>query len=266
MNRNFPRPKLFSSKCLGFAACRWNGVTIPDELVEKLKAFVDFVTACPEAEIGLGIPRDPVRIVIGSSGKSLIQLNTEKDVTKNMKKYVSDLIKSFGDDIDGFILKDRSPSCGIRDVKAYSSVKPGSMSKKTAGFFGGEVVRRFPGLAVESEARLANYSIREHFLTRLFTLAAFREIKKNLLIKDLVKFHAENKFLLMAYSEKEMRLMGHTVANHGRKRAASVFAEYEGHLQNALSNAPRYASKQTFFEPYPFELVRVRDSGKGRGA
>ena len=322
MDRKFPKPRLFSSKCLGFAACRWNGVTIPDELVEKLKTFVEFVIACPEADIGLGIPRDPVRIVIKASEKMLIQLNTGKDVTKDMEKFVSDLIGSLGDNIDGFILKDRSPSCGIRDVKAYSSLKPGSMSKATSGFFGGEVVRRFPGLAVESEARLTNYNIREHFLTRIFTLAAFRAIKEGLLMKDLVEFHAANKFLLMAYSQKEMRLMGRIVANTGKRKTVAVLQDYEEHLRGALSSAPKYTaninvlihalgyfsdkispeerkfylnsieeyrreqvpltvplniarsyivrfregylSKQTFFEPYPFELVRVRDSGKGR--
>ena len=177
-SRKFPKPRLFASKCLGFAACRWNGVSISDELVEKLKPFVDFVTACPEADMGLGVPRDPIRIVIKGTAKSLIQLNTEKDITKDMEKFVSRLIDSFGDSIDGFILKDCSPSCGIRDVKAYSSLKSDSMSKTTTGFFGGEVLRRFPGLAVESETRLMNSKIRERFLTRIFAMADFREVKK----------------------------------------------------------------------------------------
>lgn len=55
MKINKIKPKVFSSRCLGFAACRWNGVTIPDRFVEKLKPFVKYLTACPEAEIGLGI-------------------------------------------------------------------------------------------------------------------------------------------------------------------------------------------------------------------
>ena len=95
MSRKFSKPRLFSSKCLGFAACRWNGVAIQDELVEKLKPFVEFVTACPEAEIGLGIPRDPIRIVMKGSAKSLVQLNTERDITKDMEKYLSSFLKVF---------------------------------------------------------------------------------------------------------------------------------------------------------------------------
>ncbi|MDP2912472.1 MAG: DUF523 domain-containing protein, partial [Candidatus Omnitrophota bacterium] len=168
------KPRLFVSRCLGFGACRWDGSVISDELVESLKGRVEFITACPEAEIGLGIPRDQVRIVINTAGKRLIQLNTKKDVTKDIKKFVSGLIESLGDNIDGFILKDRSPSCGIRGVKAYAGLRAKEASKRTAGFFGGEVARRFPGLAIESDARLRNRDIRERFLTKVFARAAFK--------------------------------------------------------------------------------------------
>ena len=79
MKVNKIKPKVFSSRCLGFAACRWDGVTIPYRFVEKLKPFVEYLTTFPEAEIGLGIPRDPVRIVVKKCKYHLIQLNTERD-------------------------------------------------------------------------------------------------------------------------------------------------------------------------------------------
>lgn len=174
MRKRPPKPKVFVSKCLGFAACRWDGVKVSDDFVESIKDIVTFVTACPETEIGLGIPRDRIRIIGRGKKKRLIQLNTQRDVTKDMQEYVSGLIGSLGDDIDGFILKSRSPSCGIKDVKAYPDLKSEKISGNTSGFFASEVLRRFPKLPVETEARLSSHKVRENFITRLFTTAAIR--------------------------------------------------------------------------------------------
>ena len=60
-----PRPTVIASRCLGFAKCRYNGQTISDDFVRKLEPHVEFVTTCPEVEIGLGVPRNPIRIVGG---------------------------------------------------------------------------------------------------------------------------------------------------------------------------------------------------------
>lgn len=315
------KPIIFASRCLGFEACRWNGAAIPDRFIEKLKPFVDYVTVCPEKEIGLGVPREPIRIVYSGGSYSLRQLNTEKDITKDMRSFVSGYLGSLGE-VDGFILKDRSPSCGLKDVKVYPDTGKSPVIKKASGFFAGGVLEKFGDTAVETEARLSNYSIREYFLTRIFVSAAFRKIKGGLLMKDLVEFHASNKLLLMAYNQQEMRAMGRVAANHDKKDAAAVFGEYGKRLSKAMARRSRYTAdinvmmhalgyfseklgreekqyflntleeyrreqvplsvplrlmrsyivrfneeylmKQTFFEPFPAELVTVTDSGKGR--
>ena len=176
MENNFPKPNIFSSKCLGFARCRWNGEVVQDEFIEKLKPQVNFITACPECEIGLGMPRDPIRIVFQKGSYMLMQLNTGKDITDKMNEFVSGYLKSLKG-IDGFILKDRSPSCGIKDVEVYSGLEPSRSIQKTSGFFGREVLRHFPNIAVETEARLANLAIREHFMARVFASARLRDPK-----------------------------------------------------------------------------------------
>lgn len=241
MHKDFPRPVIFSSKCLGFAACRWNGVTIPDKFVAALKPYADFVTACPEAEIGLGIPRDPIRIVFEGGSFKLMQLNTGRDVTGIMKEFSANLLGGIKE-IDGFILKDRSPSCGMKDVKVYPNLKPCSAIKKRSGFFAEEVQSRFPRTAIETEARLSNYVIREQFLTRIFISAKFRKLQAEPSMKALVQFHAENKLLLLAYNQKELRLMGKIVANHEKKDLKTVFSEYGEHLYEAFAGRARQAS------------------------
>lgn len=178
MNKNFPKPKLFVSKCLGFAACRWDGLKISGGFVRDLKGRVNFVTACPEVEIGLGVPRDKIRIVGKGKKRRLIQLNTKKDLTAGMRKYAARFVGSLGNDIDGFILKSRSPSCGIKDAKVYPDLKSGRMLGRASGFFASEVLKRFPRLPVETEARLKNRNIRKRFLTRLFASAAKRKKRR----------------------------------------------------------------------------------------
>ncbi len=69
----FARPLIFASRCLGFERCRWNGETVNDPLVDKLRKVADFITLCPERDIGLGIPRDPIRVVERSGALRLMQ-------------------------------------------------------------------------------------------------------------------------------------------------------------------------------------------------
>jgi uncharacterized protein YbgA (DUF1722 family) len=207
-------------------------------------------------------------------------------------------------------------------VKFYQGLAESASSSRGPGVFAGHVLERYPGLAIEDEGRLRNYRIREHFLTRLFSLASLRQVKATGSMKDIVRFHSENKFVLMAYSQKELRVLGRIVANPEKRPFAERIEDYSAHFQLALAKPPRYTSminvfqhaagyfskqlkrgekallgssieryrakqapaaavtailrawiarfeesylgSQTFFEPYPAELMSVSDSGKGR--
>jgi uncharacterized protein YbgA (DUF1722 family) len=108
--------------------------------------------------------------------------------------------------------------------------------------FGGAVVERFSALAIEDEGRLKNFRIREHFLTRIYTLAAFRAVKASGAIKNLVQFQADNKLLLMSYNQKELKALGKIVANPGKRPFNQVIADYELHLHAALVRPQRCGS------------------------
>jgi uncharacterized protein YbbK (DUF523 family) len=120
--RDFPKPVVVVSKCVTFESVRWNGQIIASELVEKLKPYVDFVPVCPEVEIGLGVPRNPVRIVLVNGEKRLLQPATGLDFTDKMKKFSESFLNSL-DAIDGFILKSGSPSSGFKNVKCIQASK-----------------------------------------------------------------------------------------------------------------------------------------------
>ena len=233
----FPRPRVVVSRCLTFDHCRWNGAIISSEIVELLKPHVDFAPVCPEVEIGLGVPRDPINVVSENGELRLLQPATGRDVSQEMRAFAANYLDGIGV-VDGFILKSRSPSCGIKDVKIHAAGRSGPAATG-AGFFGAAVLERFPHLPVEDEGRLTNFALREHFLTRLFTLARFRQVRNAGAIGALVEFQTRNKLLLMAYHQERMRAMGRILAAHGRLPAHEVFAQYERELWAALGRMPR---------------------------
>jgi uncharacterized protein YbgA (DUF1722 family)/uncharacterized protein YbbK (DUF523 family) len=321
MTIDHPRPRVVVSRCLGFAACRYNGEVLEEPFVDRLSPFVEYVTVCPEVEIGLGTPRDPIRLVTRGKIRSLVQPATGLDVTAEMRRFSAGFLEQV-EAIDGFILKSRSPSCGLRDARHYPSAGRSAALGRTAGLFGEAVLGRFPHLAVEDEARLLNLEIREHFLTRLFATARWRELRRRPSMAKLVAFHAAHKLLFMACGEKSMRRLGPIVANPDRLKPAEVFERYEeafrqvfagppgrgpmtnvmmhafGYFSERLTsrerahflktleryrrglapvNAPlvllrswierfgqEYLERQVFFDPFPEDLARLSDSGRGR--
>ena len=317
--RDHARPTIVLSKCLELDACRYNGQMVRAPFIQMLLPHVDVDPVCPEVEIGLGIPRDPIRLVASEGARRLVQPTTGRDVTDPMEafsvRFLGELRK-----VDGFILKSRSPSCGIKDTKIYGNADDPRPRERGQGMFGAAVLEHFPMAAVEDEGRLTNFRLRHHFLTKLFLRAALRELKASPSMAALVEFHTENKLLLMAYHQTELRALGRIVANPERRPIAAVLTDYEEHLAHALERPPRntsninvlthalgyfseglsgterkrflalldeyhtesanltalltllrswtarfeepYLGRQIYFEPYPRELMDLRDSAR----
>jgi uncharacterized protein YbgA (DUF1722 family)/uncharacterized protein YbbK (DUF523 family) len=316
----FPKPRIVISKCIGFDPCRYNGEIVQDKFVAHLEPHVEFVCVCPEVEIGLGTPRAPVRIVSSGDGFKMIQPSSGLDVSHKMREFSRGFLDGL-EEVDGFILKNRSPSCGFTDVKVYSGPEKGASIGKTAGFFGGAVLEKFGDRAIEDEGRLKNLNIREHFLTRVFAFARFRRLRRSASMHDLVRFHAAHKLLLMAYSQNKLRELGRIVANTDGKRMGALLDLYGKCFRESFHTPPRHASPinvlmhtlgyfkkdlfarekrhflevldayrhgrtplssavsilrswvsrfeseylrdQTFFNPFPEELMTLDDSGRG---
>ncbi len=235
--REFPKPNVVISACITFKPVRYNAQVIPSEFVEKLKPFVNFIPVCPEVEIGLGVPRDPIRIVLVEGKRRLVQPATGLDFTEKMENFAESFLDSLNE-IEGFILKRGSPSSGFKNVKIYPKIEKSSPIDKGPGFFGKVVLRRYPNLAIEDELCLLNIRMRDQFLTKLFALASFREVKKSGRIKELIRFHSENKYLLTAYNQKELRTLGKTAANQEQKAFPELLQKYEKHLNLALARTP----------------------------
>lgn len=235
---HYAKPAVVVSERLGFSPCRYNGDQLNDEVVHKLAPFVQFIPVCPEVRIGLGTPRETIRLVQDGDRVRLVQPSTGMDITERMKEFSVSFLTQLSN-VDGFILKSRSPSCGIKDVKIYRSEQKGPASGKGSGMFAKHVLQMFAHKAVEEEGRLTNFVIREHFLTKLFTLALFREVKESKSHHRLVEFHAEHKYLFMAYHQQKLKQLGNIVANRDRLPIEEVFLHYEQTLYELFARRSR---------------------------
>lgn len=235
------RPHVVVSRCIEFDHCRWNGMIISSDVIKLLRPHVEFVDVCPEVAIGLGVPRDPIRVIDDDGTERLYQPATDRDVTDLMVDFTDEWLGAL-DAVDGFILKGRSPSCGITQVRVYKGRTDHTMHGKGTGFFARAVKNRFGALPIEDEGRLTNFRLRHHFLTHLWAGARFREFLKEPSMGGLVAFHAEQKYLLMAYNQEEMRAMGRLVANHAQLPLEAILDEYAVRLHHALSRPASYGS------------------------
>ena len=239
--RIFSRPRVVISRCIEFDPVRYNGDMVSSETVKKLKSHVEFIPVCPEIEIGLGVPREPVRIVRMADGDHLIQPSTGRDLSREMTRFAETFLDSVGK-IEGFIAKSRSPSSAFRDARVYPAAEKSAPIDTTPGFFGRAVLSRFPLLPVEDEGRLRNFRIRDHFLTRIFTLADFREVERERTMKALVDFHTRNRLLLLAHGQRHLADLGHIVANQEGWTPGEAIDRYREVLLVALSSPPRYTT------------------------
>jgi uncharacterized protein YbgA (DUF1722 family)/uncharacterized protein YbbK (DUF523 family) len=237
----FPKPVVVVSACLGFRACRYNGAIIPDAVVDRLKPWAEFRPVCPEMEIGLGVPRDPLRVVEDRGRRMLYQPATGRDAEADMVEFAGRFLGALPE-VDGFLLKSRSPSCGLKDVKIYHGTKPDAGSGRGAGFFGAAVQDRFPGLPAEDEGRLKNFSLREHFLIRLFLLAELQAILRAPAMPALIDFHTRHKLLLMAYNQSRTRALGRILAAYAKDNLAQTSGDYARELRLALAKPLPYTA------------------------
>lgn len=239
----FVKPTLLLSKCLHHIPCRYDGTAQSSPIVDALETHVNWVEVCPEVGMGLGIPRQSLRIITSDQQKlCLVMRGSNHDYTDKMNTYSQQIITDLkANELHGAILKSRSPSCGLKDVKYYKSMEKGgcTLSKNNNGLFTDALMNAFPSLPMENEGRLTNYNIRSRFFTHIFALARLNRIQEKGQLKDLIAFHSEYKYLLMAYSPGYLRQMGKIVANHTKDNLNRMIGQYRILLHKALSMIPK---------------------------
>ena len=143
-------------------------------LTDTLAPFVEWVAICPEVDIGLGTPRESIRLVGTTTTPRLLAPKSGIDLTDKMQKYaqakVAELVHV---NLDGYILKKDSPSCGMERVRLYH--ENGSASRTGVGVYARVLMEELPDLPVEEEGRLHDPLLRANFITRIFSHRRWRE-------------------------------------------------------------------------------------------
>jgi uncharacterized protein YbbK (DUF523 family) len=159
--------KIGVSSCLLGNHVRYDGGHKLDYyLRDTLGQIVEWVPICPEMEAGLPVPREPMRLLADGMRTRLIAVETGRDRTDILARWVGIAMKRLEQEhVRGFVLKARSPSCGICDTPVFSAA--GEIIGERAGLFTEAVLHRFPSLPVEDEERLRDPRVREEFLQRI---------------------------------------------------------------------------------------------------
>lgn len=201
---------------------------------DRLGEYFNFVIVCPEIEVGMGVPRESVRLIEDENQIKMVGNKTGKDWTDKMNRYSKKrVIRKDLSDLAGFILKSKSPSCGMERVKLYKNDHP--QSKNISGIFAYHLMNHFPYLPVEEEGRLNDPMIRENFIVRVFAFQRLKNLfKKTFSRKDVVQFHTEHKYLLMAHSPEYYRKLGNLVGNIHKFKPTEFKIEYEAMFMTAL--------------------------------
>ena len=237
----YAKPKILLSKCLTNAVCRYDGQKCTEQFIESLSEFADFISVCPEKEMGMEVPRKPLRLVRDKDAVRLMQLSTGFDYTDKMQSFTEDFLLP-DIDIDGAIFKSKSPSCGISGVRVYKDILKGASIAKDKGLFASFVIKKYNAYPIEDEGRLKNFRIREKFLTVVFTYSEFKSIKKRNDMDDLLDFHSKNKLLFMAYNQTKQKELDKIIAKYDKNNITLLLSEYETTLLQLLDKMPRYTS------------------------
>ena len=185
------------SSCLLGEEVRWDGGHKRDcFLTNVLAPYVEWVPVCPEVEVGMGIPREPVHLVRRSDEIRMLGTKSGRDWTRLMKSWAERRARALGRlGLCGYVLKKGSPSCGMERVEVHS--EKDTPKKDGRGLFAEALCRQHPALPVEEEGRLQDATLRENFIGRMFAYRRLRSLlAQRFSVGRLVAFHTAHRLEL----------------------------------------------------------------------
>ena len=231
------RPGLGISACLLGDQVRFDGGHKRDAfLTDILSPHVRWVRVCPEVEVGMGTPRETLRLERREDGAiRMVTTRTDIDHTDAMSAWARKrLIELEQQDLSGYVLKKDSPSCGMEGVKVFG--RPGPPRRNGRGIFAEALLQRFPNLPVEEEGSLSDPRLRENFIERVF---AYQRLQRffagRWTVDGLVRFHTSHKMSLLSHSTDGYRELGRLVASAATVPRAALRSRYESRFMQTLT-------------------------------
>ena len=206
-------------------------------LTDVMAPWVEWVSLCPEVEVGMGIPREPVRLVRRGETLRMVGTRSGDDWSERMSDWSRQSSATIGGaDLSGYLLKANSPSCGPFRVKVYPA-KDGPPTRDGRGIFADRLMEAHPNLPVEDEGRLNDDRLRENFLMRVFLRHRWLEgpaVARS--AHALVDFHSRAKMLILAHDPGAYGGLGRLVSNPGAGEALeTTLSDYESRMMQAVA-------------------------------
>ncbi|MEN5091941.1 DUF523 and DUF1722 domain-containing protein [Pseudomonas protegens] len=230
------KPKIAISACLMGVEVRYNGGHKESRLCSRvLSDYFDFVPLCPEVAIGMGTPREPIRLVGDpEQPRAVGTVDASLDVTLPLAEYGERMAAQVGD-ICGYIFMQNSPSCGLERVKVYQA---NGIPHRNGGrgVYAQAFCAQHPNLPVEEAGRLNDPVLRENFLTRVYVYRDWQALlKQGLTRRALTDFHSRCKYLLMAHHPVQYKTLGNLLGSMGKGDPTLIGPRYFSELMAALS-------------------------------
>ena len=233
----FPKPPLTVavSECLTGARVRYDGdhkrEAMPHAALDGLYVLR---AICPEVGIGLGVPRDPIRLegdpeaprarVVGEGAGS------RRDVTAALRAYADSRLPVL-DEVDGYVFMQKSPSCGLSGVKLFGGSGAGR------GVYARQVLALRPALPAAEAWRLFDPAHCANFVMRTFVYAHWRRMRtRGMTAARLIAFHTAYKYLVMAHDVEAYRRIGNLLSDLS-KGLENVVGRYATDLLGTLSRS-----------------------------
>ncbi len=223
------------SRCLLGDPVRYDGGHKRNSfLTETLSRHVEWVLVCPEVEIGLGTPREAMRLVGDAKASRLITIKTGLDHTRAMETFSRRRVRELeAMDLSGYVFKKDSPSCGMERVRLYN--QHGMPRGKGIGLFARAFMEHFPQIPVEDEGRLSDPDVQENFLEQVSCYHRRQGLLRGSVTrKAMVDFHAKHKYLLLAHSPEHYHALGRLVANAKRYALTKLASRYSAQFMKAI--------------------------------
>ncbi|MFQ5672951.1 MAG: YbgA family protein [Nitrospinales bacterium] len=221
------RLRIGISSCLLGQEVRWDGAHKRDAWLSGiLGRYVEWAAVCPEVDMGLPAPREPMNLVRRNGKIHLTADAGRTDLSRRLRAFAAGRLAAL-DDICGYVLKSRSPSCGAFGVRVRDD--RGRVARNGRGLFAEALLRRFPCLPVEEESGLACPRRRENFIRRIFTYYRWRAMASSGASPQAIRrFHDRHRYLILAHGRAALARL---------ERVAGA-VEYFRLLFRALSRTP----------------------------
>jgi len=228
--------RLGVSTCLLGENVRYDGGHKRDDfLVDELGPYVEWVSVCPEDERGLGVPRPSVRLVEAEGELHMLSPDTGEDFTERMRAFAAKRVAELRElELDGYVLKKNSPSCGLERVKVWGFSGP--ERRDGVGLFAEALLAAWPHLPIEEEGRLTDPALRENFVERIFCRHRWRAFRRAGPTRArLVEFWTAHKLLVRAHDEPGYLRLGRLVGSKRKGGDAALHAAFEAEFFGALA-------------------------------